>query len=346
MFYQFVYVNYIKTSFEPSSKIEALMSGDKLGKKYEVTFTYPDAKLTNCAISVPETDDKKSVIKVNEGEKYGPLPAPVKDNYVFSGWYTSEYGGERILSNNEVELTENQTLYARWVTEEEASLAELPILMYHWFYEEGKEEYGMLSNGNWMSIEEFRSHMEYLNEEEYYYPSWEEVEQFASGVLVLPEKSVVVNIDDGKDDFFSLAIPVLEEYDINATGFLITSKIKDTTPARYSSDNIDLRSHSHDMHIRQSNGRGVAYNMKVYEMVDDLHRSKEKLGQGYVFCYPFGHYSDDLKEALNIEGYRLAVTIENGKVRPGTDKLQLPRVRISSGITVEMFQKLIEKKES
>lgn len=354
-FYFLVYDKYLNPNQDAQSamdsqatvsKSQAIAMKSASSEEFEVTFTYSDAMLTNSSIYVTEIDKTQSQIKVKNGTRYGSLPVPVMDGKVFSGWYTSEFGGERVLGNDEVDLTTNQALYAHWTAEEDADKAELPILMYHWFYEDGKEEYGMASNANWMNINEFESHMEYLSEENYYFPTWEEVAHFASGELVLPEKSIVINVDDGQKNFFKLAIPVLDKYEINATGFLITSTVKDKTIEKYNSDNIDLRSHSHNMHIRESGGRGRVYSMEMHEIVADLNQSKEKLGKGYVFCYPFGHYSDNLKEALSIEGYELAVTIENGKVRPGTDKLQLPRVRISSGTTVEMFKKLIEDESS
>ena len=52
--------------------------------------------------------------KVTNGESYGQLPAPRRDNYGFDGWYTRLSGGERIYAYTIVNLSGNQTLYARW----------------------------------------------------------------------------------------------------------------------------------------------------------------------------------------------------------------------------------------
>lgn len=340
LFYQFLYLDNIKTD-QDSKQTTSKTTEQNNPNEYKVIFSYDDAILTDSAVSVSKISKTKSELTVRKDETYGQLPVPVKKGYVFSGWYTAKKNGERILSSHQVNLSEDQTVYARWVLEEDANQAELPILMYHWFYEAGKANSEQLFNENWMDLEEFRGHMEFLKEEEYYFPSWEEVEQFTSGVLVLPEKSIVICIDDGREDFYRLAIPLLEENDIHATGFLITSKINTELVNKYSSSNIELRSHSHNMHIREDEGLGKVYNMEPYEIIGDLHKSKEILGKGYVFCYPFGHVSEELKEALDKEGYRLAVTTVGGKVSPGMDKLELPRVRMSSGTTVEMFKNII-----
>jgi len=52
---------------------------------------------------------------VTNGSTYGTLPTPTKDGYTFTGWYTATSGGTQITSSTIVNLTGNQTLYARWV---------------------------------------------------------------------------------------------------------------------------------------------------------------------------------------------------------------------------------------
>ena len=48
------------------------------------------------------------------GENYGYLPTPEKENYTFSGWYTEETGGTKILDSTTVRILGMQTLYAHW----------------------------------------------------------------------------------------------------------------------------------------------------------------------------------------------------------------------------------------
>lgn len=45
---------------------------------------------------------------------YGELPAPAREGYSFTGWYTEPEGNNRILSETRVEILANQTLYAHW----------------------------------------------------------------------------------------------------------------------------------------------------------------------------------------------------------------------------------------
>lgn len=50
--------------------------------------------------------------EVTYGEKYGTLPTPTKYGYTFDGWFTSN--GTKISENDNVNITENITLIAKW----------------------------------------------------------------------------------------------------------------------------------------------------------------------------------------------------------------------------------------
>ena len=51
---------------------------------------------------------------VTNGTRYGVLPTPSKIGYHFLGWYTDRINGKKITTDTVINLTDNQTLYARW----------------------------------------------------------------------------------------------------------------------------------------------------------------------------------------------------------------------------------------
>lgn len=57
------------------------------------------------------TPDSASVVY---DKPYGELPAPKRDGHIFSGWYTSANGGQKVESSSMVKITADQTIYARW----------------------------------------------------------------------------------------------------------------------------------------------------------------------------------------------------------------------------------------
>ncbi len=216
----------------------------------------------------------------------------------------------------------------------------LPILMYHFFYNAKAGEKG--ADNNWMEISAFEQQMKYLADNNFYFPSWDEVESYIDGKKSLPEKSVVITIDDGDETFIKLAIPIIKKYNVKATSFVVTSWNGDWLPKQYKSNKLDFQSHSHDMHRPGANGKGRFVNLSYKEALEDVKKSKNIIGNCTVFCYPFGHYNDTAVKVLKDAGYRLAVTTNGGRVYPGQNKYQLPRVRISKGISMSAFKDAVK----
>lgn len=53
---------------------------------------------------------------VSTNSTYGTLPTPVRNGYIFDGWYTTKSGGTKITASTTVNLTSDQTLYAHWTS--------------------------------------------------------------------------------------------------------------------------------------------------------------------------------------------------------------------------------------
>ncbi|MGN1408753.1 MAG: InlB B-repeat-containing protein [Eubacteriales bacterium] len=63
-------------------------------------------------------------ITVQFGENYPEIEyVPVREGYVFDGWYTSMNGGKRVDSDTEVTDPSRHTLYAHWIAEDEYALS-------------------------------------------------------------------------------------------------------------------------------------------------------------------------------------------------------------------------------
>ena len=190
----------------------------------------------------------------------------------------------------------------------------IPILMYHFFYNEAEGE--TAADGNFMEISAFRKQIKYLKNEGYYFPTWQEIYDFVDGTLDLPKKSIVITIDDGANSFFALAVPVLEEEQVKATSFVVTTWTKEDIINKYKSNIIGFESHSHDMHKPGTDGMGAILTMTSEEVVEDLTNSKNITKSSNTFCYPFGHYDDRAKELLSEAGFKLAVTTQFGNCEP------------------------------
>ena len=83
--------------------------------KYMLYFQTPaDWTFNNYKIKITFT--KNDTKKVTYGSTYGSLPIPKRDGFTFAGWYTGENGtGTKINSSDTVNITNDTTLYAKWI---------------------------------------------------------------------------------------------------------------------------------------------------------------------------------------------------------------------------------------
>ncbi|MDR1778669.1 MAG: InlB B-repeat-containing protein [Clostridiales Family XIII bacterium] len=271
---------------------------------------------------------------VTAGLRYGTLPVPVKDGYIFAGWYTES--GARIGENSVVALTADTALTAHYITPDEVNEAwGLPVFMYHYLYDPAQGETS--ADSNHLNLNLFKQHLAYLKENDFYYPTWNEVYAYVMGVMTLPEKSVVLTSDDAAESFFRLYAPAVEEYGGYATSFMVTYQFDAEFVRANTTQNIIFRSHTHDMHRAGADGKGRIMTLSHDEIVADLTTSGTVLMENDVLAYPFGHYNDAAEQAVADAGIRLAFTTEYGVVRPGMDPLALPRIRVNEGMSVETF---------
>lgn len=208
----------------------------------------------------------------------------------------------------------------------------LPVLMYHFFYDNNKY---YKEDNNWLNIEDFEAQLKYMTENDFYFPTWEEVSDYIDGKIKLPSKSVVLTVDDGDASFFDVAVPVLQKYKVPATSFVITSWYGWRYDPKI--EYVVWESHSDQMHESGANGKGRMVNWTHDQIVSDLKTSSETLGGANVFCYPFGHYNDTAIKALQDANFILAFTVEGGRVTKESNKYKLPRVRVTDGNSLSYF---------
>ncbi len=258
---------------------------------------------------------------------------------------SSEEVTELVLNYEEEEVVEEEVdvrTVQNTATEESHKTNGLAICMYHFVYqEENRPEY---VDNNYIEQNALREEFQYLVDNEYYFPTWEEVRQYVDGTLLLPEKSVVLTFDDADLSFLELGIPVAEEVGVPVTSFVITSSDGPNKVETYASPYVDFESHTHDMHKAGGTiGHGGIFTaLSVEDAVTDLQTSIEICGNGDALAYPFGDYNDSSIEATKEAGFLCAVTTEYGRVYPGDDPYLLSRVRMLEGQSLASFISCVE----
>lgn len=342
----------VSSEIKPSGSVDTSKPG-----KYELTYDAGTLSVTRTVTVddkmnpeiILEGDQDESVIKLGEEFEDPGYKAVDEDGRDITAEVKVKGGDFKKAGTNSVEYTVSDskgrtTCVKRQVTVEpnvDYGAAGLPICMYHYVYDKNDPPDDLNQRyGNYISTQDLEEELNWLNEEGYYYPTWQEVRDYIDGKLLLPEKSIVLCFDDGARSFLENGIPVLEKCKVPATCFMITSSSGEEKIAEYQSEYVIYESHSHNMHRPGGNiGHGGIFTAISWdEGIADLKQSIDICGSGDAFAYPYGDYTRNCREMVEEAGFLCAVTTEYGKARPGNDPLLLPRVRMSMGQSMEDFK--------
>lgn len=218
---------------------------------------------------------------------------------------------------------------------------DVPVFMYHYFYDKTKGE--KADNSNYLEIHNFEKQLQYIKENHVFAMNMDDLELFLDKKINIPNKAVVLTMDDGHPSVRKYVHPLVEKYQVPAVAFLITKKVKDIK--EYQNPYMQLESHTNAMHTWGCQGGrgGLMRCIPVKDGVADLKKASQITGGSHVLAYPYGDYTPTAIQILKEAGYTMAFTIEPGKVKPGMDKLLLPRVRMSTNTPLSSFIADIEQ---
>ena len=216
----------------------------------------------------------------------------------------------------------------------------IPVLNYHFFYDPSLGE--ECNETICLTTDKFREHLAYLKDNGFYAVTMNEFTRWMYGEIELPEKSVLITIDDGAKGTGAhngnKLIPLLEEYQLHATLFLIAGWWDINN---YRSPYLDIQSHTYDMHQYGSCGRGQINCATYEEAKADLQKSLDIIGNKDSFCFPFYMASETSTQAVKDTGFRIAFGGGNRKATRSSNKYLIPRYPILSDITMDRFKSIV-----
>ena len=256
------------------------------------------------------------------------------------------------------------------VSAEGAAGTNLPILMYHHCLEEERL-------GKWViSVSEFENDLKYIQAQGYTTIVVQDLLDHYQKGTPLPEKPIMITIDDGHLSTYTYLYPLLKQYNMKAVLSIVgayTDEYTETTDttvsyAYLSWDNvkelsdsgvIEIQNHSYNMHSTKNGHNGIsrmggesdeAYKKRFMEDIGGLQTAiQEHTGRTpTAFTYPFGYINEDSKPYIKELGFQVVFTCEervNRLPEKADDILTLMRFNRPHGRPVEDFFQYIYSQE-
>ncbi|MFZ3062226.1 MAG: polysaccharide deacetylase family protein [Actinomycetota bacterium] len=191
----------------------------------------------------------------------------------------------------------------------------------------------------------FDLQMRYLKWRGYQTVSLNDVVEYVEKGKRLPRRSMVITFDDGYEDNYFYAEPVLRKYGFKATIFVVVNGVGGTNFWDEGSRAPRLRMLSWQ-EIKRLQKRGVdieshtlnhRHTIMTLMTEEELRREilgsrvilEEKLGRPVRFLsYPYGEMNPRLERIVKESGYRGAVSVQDGGNGKNVDVYDLKRIRI------------------
>jgi len=205
-----------------------------------------------------------------------------------------------------------------------------PIIMYHSVSPQAQPE-----NRLAVRPETFARQMRFLKTHHYNVVPLEAVAAMIKEKKTLPPKTIAITFDDGYKDNFTYAYPVLKEFNLPATVFIIVHEVERPQNDRLSwkeieqmcdSGLIDIGSHA----IGPEPLVNIKSDSEVRRQIFDSRKIlEEKLARKVtLFSYPEGLFNEKIRQLVIDAGYGAAVATK-ARGFSGGDVFALKRIRIS-----------------
>lgn len=204
----------------------------------------------------------------------------------------------------------------------------VPIITYHNVSPEYPE--GALNN---VRPESFDRQMKFLKDNQYNVIAFDEYVQGIKSGKVFSRNSVIIHFDDGFEDNYLHAFPILKSYQFPASIFLISDSVgldhflKWDQIKVMDKEGIDFGAHTRrHVYLPQAS---------IDVAVDEIRGSKriieEHLGHAVKYLvYPSGGFNDGVKKIVIEAGYQAASTTNRGRDPLNKDLFELNRIRIKN----------------
>jgi peptidoglycan/xylan/chitin deacetylase (PgdA/CDA1 family) len=202
----------------------------------------------------------------------------------------------------------------------------------------------------------FEKQMQYLVNQGYCFIPLSEMDSFFNDGKTVPEKSVIITFDDGFEDNYYYAFPILKKFTIPATIFIV-SDLLDKTNQWMINEGLDEKKMLSWEKIKEMMQSGIEFgghslnHQRLVTLEDDelnnqIVKNKkdmeDSLGCSLIsFAYPYGLYNESVLNAVSQAGYKIACSTRSGFNNNNTSPFLLRRLEIKGTDSLFNFKQKI-----
>ena len=218
----------------------------------------------------------------------------------------------------------------------------IKILMYHRISE---DENLCKSHWTYVSSAQLRKQLLLLDRLGFTPITFNDYLLYINGELSLPRKPIILSFDDGYEDVYRIAFPMLKEFGMKAIFFVLgDSSIKTdvwnngdgTAPSRLINDEQITDMHESGFEIGSHTMTHPKLTLMPINIAwEEISVSKQQLefiikSTVKSFSYPYGAVNSSIKRLVIRAGYLIACGVFTGPPRFGTDRFDFRRIAISN----------------
>lgn len=223
--------------------------------------------------------------------------------------------------------------HTRWIPFGRSSI-HVPILMYHYIRAQPSIYIDRVGFNLSVPPATFNTQMDWLAKNGFHPIDFEDLRAYFAGTRLLPDKPIVLTFDDGYQDLYTNAYPVLRAYHFKAVAYIVTSfvgqpgYVNSGEVLEMDRNGIAIASHT----IDHANLAKASFYWATYQLSTSQVWLQGLVGHPVVdFAYPSGRFNAQVIRALQATGYDTAVTELPGTLHSRDDRYTWTRMRVGGG---------------
>lgn len=250
-------------------------------------------------------------------------------------------------------ITEIENIYAKLYVKKKKY--EIPVIMYHRVIE-NMDEAGV--HGIYVKTNTFEKHLKYLKNNGYETVTFHDLaNNNYKKRFDKDKKLIILTFDDGYEDNYIYAYPLLKKYGFKATIFLLSDlnynkwdvESPNNPEMKFNLMNLDMIKEMQDYGIEFGGHTKthpklaeIELSQAREEILESKQKLEEKLGKKLItFAYPYGNMNEAIKNIVKEAGYEFAVATDSGDISFSTDLFKIRRIGIFSTNSFLTFKRKV-----